>query len=214
MYREDPNEKFAKAGEEAERVVDLFRVKDPLSQPLREGVRYPPGPRSRAFRQLAQLLKADLGVRVAFLEAGGWDTHFNQGGATGQMANLLRETAGSISAFLDDLGPDFPVTFMTITEFGRTVAVNGAGGTDHGHGTAMMVTGKGVRGGGVICDWPGLEKKNLYEGRDLAVTTDFRDLFVEVAVSALDLPSHVALFPGHETRSQPGAMKKGPASPA
>ncbi|MFQ5789938.1 MAG: DUF1501 domain-containing protein [Acidobacteriota bacterium] len=206
MYREDSHPEFAKAGEEAFRALKLFREKDPLRQPVPEGVTYPRGRIASAFRQLARLLKADLGIRIAFLESGGWDTHFGQGGATGQMANLLRGFAGSVSAFLDDLGPEFPVTLMTVTEFGRTAAVNGAGGTDHGHGTAMMVAGGGVKGGRVAGDWPGLASKNLYEGRDLAVTTDFRDLFSEVAISALSLPSNANLFPDYRAQRHPGVM--------
>jgi uncharacterized protein (DUF1501 family) len=206
MYRQDPNPDFANAGEEALRAVELFRDKAPLSVPTRKGITYPPGRRARTFRQLAQLIKADLGIRIAFLESGGWDTHFNQGSAKGQTANLLRELGASISAFFKDLGPDAPITLLTMTEFGRTAAINGAGGTDHGHGTAMMVMGQGVRGGKVWGDWPGLGKTNLYMGRDLAVTTDFRDLFAEVATSALGLSNDTQLFPGYRSKDRPGAM--------
>ena len=129
--------------------------------------------RSNPLEQLAKLIRADLGVRVAFVESGGWDTHFAQGGATGAMANLMGELAGSVAAFVEDVGENRPVTLLLVTEFGRTVAMNGAGGTDHGHGGAMMVVGHGVRGSRVHGDWLGLEKRNLYEGRDLPVTTGF-----------------------------------------
>ncbi len=207
MYRQDPNAQFAHAGVEALRALELFGDQDPLSIPVRSGVTYPAGRHARTFRQLAQLLKADLGIRIVFLESGGWDTHFNQGSATGQMSNLLRELAGSISAFFKDVGPDIPMTLLTMTEFGRTVAVNGAGGTDHGHGTAMMVMGRGVQGGSVLGDWPGLAKSNLYEGRDLEVTTDFRDLLTEVATSALGLKKATKLFPGYESKGRPGAVR-------
>lgn len=208
MYRQDSDADFAHAGEEALRAVELFRDKDPLSAPPRKGITYPPGRRARTFRQLAQLIKADLGIRIVFLESGGWDTHFNQGTAsTGQMSNLLRELAGSISALFEDLGPNAPVTLLTMTEFGRTAAINGAGGTDHGHGTAMMVMGSRVLGGKVLGDWPGLGKNSLYQGRDLAVTTDFRDLFTEVATSALGLPKGTELFPGYEIKRRVGTIE-------
>lgn len=206
LYVEDGDPDFARAGEEAFRAVELFREKNPLGLAVREGVRYPSGRLSASFRQLARLLQADLGIRIAFLEGGGWDTHFAQGGAAGQMAGNLRELAGCVAAFFRDLGSDFPVTLMTVTEFGRTVAINGAGGTDHGHGTAMLVAGRGVRGGRVAGEWPGLARHGLFEGRDLAVTTDFRDLFFEVATNALGLPRTVTLFPGHRVQRSPGVM--------
>jgi uncharacterized protein (DUF1501 family) len=206
LYATDSDPEFARAGEEAFRAMEVFREKNPLALPVREGVRYPAGRVAASFQQLARLLKADLGIRIAFLEGGGWDTHFAQGGAAGQMANNLRELAGSIGAFFEDLGRDFPVTLLTMTEFGRTVAPNGAGGTDHGHGTAMLVAGRRVRGGRVVGDWPGLSRSNLFEGRDLAVTTDFRDLFSEVAGSALGLPKTVSLFPGYRLSTPPGVM--------
>jgi uncharacterized protein (DUF1501 family) len=199
MYAADDSEEFAQAGEEAFRAVEMFREEDPLSRPPREGVRYPRGREARPFQQLAQLLKSDLGIRIAFVESNGWDTHFGQGGATGQMANLLRGLSESIAAFLEDVGSDAPVTLLTATEFGRTVEINGAGGTDHGHGSAMLLAGAGVQGGRVHGDWLGLDRKNLYEGRDLAVTTDFRDLFQEAASRALGLPEATELFPGRRS---------------
>ena len=117
------------------------------------------------------------------------------------MANLLGRLAGSLAAFYADIGPEVPVTVLTATEFGRTVAANGAGGTDHGHGSVMMVLGTGVRGGRVHGDWLGLERRNLYEGRDLPVTTDFRDIFAEVAKSALALEDTSGLFPSYRTKN-------------
>ena len=117
------------------------------------------------------------------------------------MANLLGRLSGSLAAFYEDVGPEVPVTVLTATEFGRTVATNGAGGTDHGHGSAMMVLGAAVRGGRVHGDWLGLERRNLYEGRDLPVTTDFRDVFAEVAKSALALGDTSALFPGYRSKN-------------
>ena len=203
MYRDDDNPEFAQAGEEAFRAVEMFREKDPLSLP--PGAGYPNGRFSQSFQQLARLVKSDLGVRVAFLDSGGWDTHFAQGAATGQMANLMRNLSGSIAALMEDVGFAVPVTFLTMTEFGRTVAINGAGGTDHGHGSAMMALGNGVKGGRVLGDWLGLASTDLYEGRDLPVTTDFRDLFDEVATKSLNLGGGATLFPSH-TAKKVGVM--------
>ena len=138
----------------------MFREHDPLALPPRKGVHYPDGRDENPLKQLAQLIKSGLGVRVAFVESSGWDTHFRQGAATGSMANLLGRLAGSLAAFYADIGPEVPVTVLTATEFGRTVAANGAGGTDHGHGSVMMVLGAGVRGGRVHGDWLGLERRN------------------------------------------------------
>ena len=200
LYREDASARFASAGADASRAVTLFREQDPLALPPRKGVRYPGGRGENSLKQLAQLLKSGLGVRVAFVESSGWDTHFRQGAATGSMANLLSRLSGSLAAFYEDVGSDVPVTVLTVTEFGRTVATNGAGGTDHGHGSAMMVLGAGVQGGRVHGDWLGLEPSNLYEGRDLPVTTDFRDVFSEVAKSALGLEDTSGLFPGYRSK--------------
>ena len=200
LYREDSSALFADAGEDAFVAMRLFRDRDPLSRPTSAGVQYPRS-RSNPLEQLANLIKADLGVRVAFVESGGWDTHFAQGGATGAMANLMGELAGGVAAFVEDIGETRPVTLLLVTEFGRTVAMNGAGGTDHGHGGAMMVVGHGVRGSRVHGDWLGLQKRNLYEGRDLPVTTDFRDVFFEVASKALGPLDAAVLFPGYRPRS-------------
>jgi len=178
----------------------MFRERDPLEAGGRSA-KYPRGRLAPRFRQLAQLIRSDLGIRVAFLESGGWDTHFAQGGAEGSMANSLRELAGSITAFLEDVGAAAPVTLLTVTEFGRTAKTNGAGGTDHGHGSVMLVAGSGVRGGRVLGDWLSLDSSNLFEGRDLPVTTDFRDAFQEVAAETLGIDRSVELFPGYRPSS-------------
>jgi uncharacterized protein (DUF1501 family) len=199
-YRAERASPIGQAGEEAFRAMRLFRERDPLSRSASGEARYPRGRFASRFRQLAQLVKSDLGVRVAFLDIGGWDTHFAQGGAEGSMASSMRELSGSMAAFLDDVGRDVPVTLLTVTEFGRTAGINGAGGTDHGHGAVMLAAGAGVRGGRVVGEWHSLERKDLFEGRDLPVTTDFRDLFQEVAVRALDLSFGGAMFPGHRPK--------------
>jgi uncharacterized protein (DUF1501 family) len=211
LYRQDGNPESVRAGEEAFRAIRMFREKDPLAKTNGRGAPYPKGRLAPRFRQLAQLVRSDLGIRVAFIESGGWDTHFAQGAAEGSMANALGELAGSIASFLEDVSSEVPVTLMTVTEFGRAAEVNGAGGTDHGHGAVMLVAGAGVRGGRVLGDWLSLSSSNLFEGRDLPVTTDFRDLFHEVAHRALGTEKSVDLFPGYRP-SPVGLMASGRAT--
>ena len=165
------------------------------------GARYPKGPLSRKLRQIAQLIKADVGVDVAFADSGGWDTHVSQGGAEGRLARQLAGLGGALAAFRRDLGDHMrDVVVLTMSEFGRTVAENGSGGTDHGHGNAYFVLGGPVRGGKVYGRWPGLEPDQLYQKRDLAVTTDFRDVFAEIAARHLGVPRSVELFPAYKAR--------------
>ncbi len=134
---------------------------------------------------------------MAFAESGGWDTHVQQGAANGSFARRADDLARSIAAFWKDLGTHRDdVTVMTMTEFGRTVAENGSGGTDHGHGSCLFVLGGDVDGGKVHGDFPGLSRDVLYEGRDLPVTTDFRAVFSEVAGRHFSLPEETELFPG------------------
>jgi uncharacterized protein (DUF1501 family) len=161
----------------------------------------------RSLRQIAQLIKADLGVEIAFADVGGWDTHVNQGADRGQLAARLAEFGGALSAFVKDLGDRMAdVAVLTMSEFGRTVAENGNAGTDHGHATAMLVLGGGVRGGRVYGEWPTLDPARRFEGRDLAVTTDFRDLFTEVVAGHLGAADPGAIFPGYAPRVRLGVM--------
>jgi uncharacterized protein (DUF1501 family) len=158
---------------------------------------YPRGRFGEALRQLALLIRAGVGLQIGFVDVDGWDTHVGQGAEQGQLANRLREFAGALAAFARDLGDRMSdVVVLTMSEFGRTVAENGNRGTDHGHGTAMLVLGGGVRGGRVYGRWPGLAREQRHERRDLAVTTDFRALFHEVTARHLGLPPATVLFPG------------------
>src|SRR5438132_8884837 len=167
-------------------------------------------PRSRlgeSLRQIAQLIRADVGLEIAFTDADGWDTHVGQGAEQGQLANRLRDFAASLAAFSQDLGDRIAdVVVLTMSEFGRTVAENGNRGTDHGHATATLLLGGGVRGGKVYGRWPGLARERLYEGRDLAVTTDFRALFGEVAGRHLAIAKPATLFPGWSGGSALGVL--------
>lgn len=164
------------------------------------GAQYPRTPLGNALRQIAQLIKADVGLEVAFTDVEGWDTHVGQGGSEGQLANNLRQLAGAIAAFAKDLGSRMSeVVLVTTSEFGRTVRENGNRGTDHGHGTVMMALGGPVRGGRVYGKWPGLA--SLHEGRDLRVTTDFRDVFAAVLTKHLGVEDLGKVFPGYRPQA-------------
>ncbi len=154
--------------------------------------------------QIAQLIKADLGLEIAFADVGGWDTHVNQGADTGQLAFRLTDLARTLAAFATDLGPRMrDIVVLTMSEFGRTVRENGTGGTDHGHGTAMLVMGGGIRGRRVAGRWPGLAPADRFEGRDLAVTTDYRALFSEVLEGHLGARQLDRVFPDFDRRASP-----------
>ena len=142
-------------------------------------------------------MKADVGLEVAFADLGGWDTHVNQGTTQGQLAARLTDFSGAIAALVTDLGDHMADTVvLTMSEFGRAVAENGNRGTDHGHGNAMLVIGGGVRGRRVYGRWPGLAPEQRYDQRDLAVTTDFRDVFAEVVTRHLGVKDAGPVFPG------------------
>lgn len=165
-----------------------------------QGVRYPNGPFGRSLRDLARLIKAQVGVEIAFVDIGGWDTHAAQGGVEGTLPGRLAQYAQAISAFRRDLGDRMAdVIILTMSEFGRTARENGNAGTDHGKANVMFVLGGGVKGGKVYGEWPGLERELLNEDRDLAMTTDFRDVFAEVLVSHLRCEAPDEVFPRFTT---------------
>ena len=189
-------------GREAFDAMKALKVADPSQYQAEHGAEYPRSPFGRALLQIAQLTKADVGLEVAFAELGGWDTHVNQGSVQGQLATRLEDFSKSIAALVTDLGDRMADTVvLTMSEFGRAVNENGNRGTDHGHGNAMMVIGGGVRGGRVYGTWPGLAVDKRYEGRDLAVTTDFRDVFAEIAVRHLGVVNPQPIFPGYAVQA-------------
>lgn len=188
----------ASSSQEAFEAIRMLKSSNLDSQSAQNGAEYPPGSFGRSMRQIAQLVKANLGLEIAFTDIGGWDTHVNQGASEGQLAARLREFGDTLAAFSRDLGERMSdVVVLTMSEFGRTIAENGSAGTDHGHATAMMVMGGDVIGGNVYGRWPTLDPARRFEGRDLAVTTDFRDLFSEVLVRHLGATNLPAVFPGH-----------------
>ena len=169
------------------------------------GAEYPRSPFGEALKQIAQLIKADVGLEVAFAESGNWDHHVNEGAAVGILANRLDDLARGVSALVRDLGDRMQdVVVLTMSEFGRAVAENGNRGTDHGHGNAMMIIGGPVRGGKVYGRWPGLAQEQRYDGRDLSVTTDFRSVFAEVVHGHLGLADTRPVFPGFTATSTLG----------
>jgi uncharacterized protein (DUF1501 family) len=186
-------------GREAFNAIKMLKTTDPSKYQPANGADYPRSPFGQALRQVAQLTKANVGLEVAFADIGGWDTHVNQGASQGQLAGRLEDFSRSIAALVADLGDRLEDTVvLTMSEFGRAVNENGNRGTDHGHGNAMMVIGGGVRGGHVYGKWPGLGAAQRYDGRDLAVTTDFRDVFGEIVTKHLGLQDARSVFPGFQ----------------
>jgi uncharacterized protein (DUF1501 family) len=185
------------AGGEMIEAMKILRAANPTKYQPREGAQYPRSAFGQRLRQIAQLIKADVGLEVAFADVGGWDTHVNQGGATGQLANRLTDFAQSVDALVTDLGDRMAdVVILTMSEFGRTARQNGSGGTDHGHAGCLFVIGGSVKGGKVHGSWPGLEPEQLNEGRDLALTTDFRSVFGEIVRKHLGARELEGVFPG------------------
>jgi uncharacterized protein (DUF1501 family) len=197
LYEEASQDLLRHTAAETFEAIDLLSASNLASYRPAAGADYPPGPLGTALRQIAQLVKSGVGLEVAFAETGGWDTHVQQGTARGTFARRAQDLAASLAALWTDLGEHRDdVVVMTMTEFGRTVRENGAGGTDHGHGSCLFVLGNRVAGGRVHGSFPGLSTGALYEGRDLPVTTDFRAVFAGVAGPHLGIRDDPTLFPG------------------
>jgi len=202
MYGDSGDSIFHSTGEETFEAVKMLRDANPAQYKPGPGVDYPNTEFGNNMKQIAQLLKANLGVEAAFTDVSGWDTHQNQGGVTGQLADRLRDFSSSIAAFWRDLGDGAEtVTLVTMSEFGRTARQNGTGGTDHGHANAMFVLGGHVKGGKVYGRWPGLANEQLNEGRDLTVTTDFRQVLGEAVAKTLGATNLELVFPGAQLRA-------------
>jgi uncharacterized protein (DUF1501 family) len=195
------------AGESFE-AIRMLKAANPAARGPEHGATYPRGRLGESLQQIAQLIKADLGLEIAFADMGGWDTHVNQGNDQGQLAQRLTELGQALAAFSTDLGERLrDVCVLTMSEFGRTVRENGTGGTDHGHGTAMLVMGGTVAGRQVAGRWPGLSASARHEGRDVAVTTDFRDLFGEILTRHLGARDLGQVFPGHALGAPLGVIR-------
>jgi uncharacterized protein (DUF1501 family) len=203
IYAHNVSDSFAGMGRETFEAVNYLKKVNPAQYKPENGAQYPRSPFGNSLLQIAQLIKAGVGLEVAFTDIGGWDTHVNEGNSRGQLANLLLQFSSAIAAFYQDLGQRMDdVILLTMSEFGRTVRENGNRGTDHGHANAMFVLGNSVRGGKVYGQWPGLKTDQLYEGRDLALTTDFRDVFGEIANRHLGNNNLQSVFPGYAISQQ------------
>ena len=198
IYDQTVNDALHGTGKETFEAINYLKQVNPAQYKPENGANYPRTPFGNALLQIAQLIKAGVGLEVAFTDIGGWDTHVNEGNQQGQLSNLLRQFSSAIAALYTDLGQRMDdVVVLTMSEFGRTARENGNRGTDHGHANAMFVVGNSVRGGKVYGEWPGLKSDQLYEGRDLALTTDFRDVFGEIASKHLGATNLKAVFPGY-----------------
>ena len=199
MYEHSVDTVLHGTGNETFEAVRMLKAADPEKYTPAAGANYPRGRFGDSLRQVAQLMKSNLGVEVAFADIGGWDHHVNEGSVQGQIANLTREFSQSIASFWTDLGDLAGETvIVTMSEFGRTARENGNRGTDHGHANVMFVLGGPVKGGKVYGRWPGLQTEHLYEGRDLAVTTDFRQVLSEAVSRHLGSKDVARVFPGFD----------------
>ena len=200
IYANAVNDRLAGMGRETFEAINFLKQVNPAQYKAANGAVYPRTPFGNSLLQIAQLIKAGVGLEVAFTDIGGWDTHVNEGNSRGQLGNLLQQFSAGINALYTDLGQRMDdVMILTMSEFGRTARENGNRGTDHGHANAMFVLGNSVRGGKVYGKWPGLKNDQLNEGRDLALTTDFRDVFGEIAERHLGSSNLKSIFPGYSS---------------
>ena len=200
IYDQTVNDVLGGTGKETFEAVNYLKKVNPVQYKPENRAQYPRTPFGNSLLQIAQLIKAGVGLEVAFTDTPGlnWDTHFNQGNGRGQLGNLLQQFSNSIAALYIDLGQRMDhVVILTMSEFGRTARENGSRGTDHGHANAMFVLGNAIRGGKIYGQWPGLKSDQLYEGRDLALTTDFRDVFGEIVSRHLGTSNLQSVFPGY-----------------
>ena len=201
MYAQSVDHALHGTGAETFEAIDLLRKADPAKYQAENGAQYPTSRLGQSLQQIGQLLKANIGVEVLFVDCGGWDNHVNEGGVQGQLSNLLKDLGSGLAAFHQDMGDRMQdIVVVTMSEFGRTAKENGNRGTDHGHANCMFLMGGDVRGGQVYGKWPGLNDHQLNEGRDLALTTDFRSVVGEVlskhiGVGAKELST---VFPGFD----------------
>src|SRR6202047_3887357 len=210
MYAQTVDHALRGTGTETFEAIDMLRKVDPSKYAPETGAQYPTSRLGQNLQQIGQLLKANIGVEVLFVDCGGWDNHVNEGGVQGQLSNLLKDLGQGLAAFDQDMGDRMQdIVVVTMSEFGRTAKENGNRGTEHGHATCMFVMGGDVKGGRVYGASPGLADHQLNEGRDLALTTDFRLVLSEILTkhsSVLDLN---AVFPGFENdpRRFPGLIR-------
>jgi uncharacterized protein (DUF1501 family) len=196
MYTDAVDNVMRGVGRETFKAVDTLKRIDPQKYRPDNVADYPSSRFGKGLKEIAQLMKADVGMEAAFLDSGGWDHHVNEGAVEGRMGNLLRGLGQGLSAFATDLGQRMQdVVFVSMSEFGRTAHENGNRGTDHGHGNCMFVMGGAVKGGKVYGRWPGLAPDQLNQDRDLKVTTDYRTVLSEILRSHLGVADLSNVFP-------------------
>jgi uncharacterized protein (DUF1501 family) len=199
MYAQTVDKALHGVGQETFEAIDQLKKINPDTYQPENGAQYPKGRFGQSLEEIAELFKADVGLEVAFLDSGGWDHHVNEGGVQGQLSNLLRDLGQGIAAFHQDMGDRMDnVVFVSMSEFGRTARENGNRGTDHGHANCMFVMGGAIKGDKVYTRWPGMGEGQLYEGRDLAVTTDYRSVLSEILTKHLGNRDLAKVFPGFE----------------
>src|SRR6202521_579707 len=199
MYAQTVDHALRGTGTETFEAIDMLRKVDPSKYAPENGAQYPTSRLGQSLQQIGQLLKANIGVEVLFVDCGGWDNHVNEGGVQGQLSNLLKDLGQGLAAFHQDMGDRMQdIVVVTMSEFGRTAKENGNRGTDHGHANCMFLMGGDVKGGRVYGKWPGLEDHQLNEGRDLALTTDFRSVLGEVLAKHIGVTELKAVFPGFD----------------
>jgi uncharacterized protein (DUF1501 family) len=198
MYAQTVDQAMRGVGHETFEAIDQLKKINPDLYEPENGAQYPKSRFGQSLMEIAELFKADVGLEVAFLDSGGWDHHVNEGGVQGQLSNLLRDLGQGIAAFHQDMGDRMgDVVFVSMSEFGRTAHENGNRGTDHGHANCMFVMGGDVKGGKVYTRWPGLSEGQLNQGRDLAVTTDYRSVLGEIISTHLGDKNLNKVFPGY-----------------
>jgi uncharacterized protein (DUF1501 family) len=197
MYAQTVDQALHGVGQQTFAAIDQLKKINPDSYQPENGAEYPKSRFGQSLEEIAELFKADVGLEVAFLDSGGWDHHVNEGGVQGQLSNLLRDLGQGIAAFHQDMGDRMgDVVFVSMSEFGRTAHENGNRGTDHGHANCMFVMGGDVKGGKVYTRWPGMSDGQLHDGRDLAVTTDYRSVLSEIMTKHLGNQNLSTVFPG------------------
>jgi uncharacterized protein (DUF1501 family) len=210
MYAQTVDHALHGTGAETFEAIDMLQKIDTAKFPPENGASYPTSRLGQSLQQIGQLIKAKVGAEVLFVDCGGWDNHVNEGGAQGQLANLLKDLGQGLAALHQDMGDRMQdIVVVTMSEFGRTAKENGNRGTDHGHANCMFVMGGQVKGGQVYGKWPGLEEHQLNEGRDLALTTDFRSVLGEILSKHIGVADLKPVFPGFDNnpRKFPGLIK-------
>src|SRR5579864_808359 len=203
MYADSVDKALHGIGTETFEAIDSLKKLDPDNYQPENGAQYPNSRFGKSLQEIAELLKADLGMEVAFLDSGGWDHHVNEGGVQGQLSNLLRDLGQGLAAFHQDMGDRMgDVVFVSMSEFGRTAHENGNRGTDHGHANCMFLMGGDIKGGKVYSRWPGMSDGQLHDGRDLAVTTDYRSVLGEILSRHMRDDNLKTVFPGFANDSK------------